>query len=141
MKTIKSLIIRDRYNNTERRVIKAAFNYVDDINPKNKSRHVSLLMFKGEVIQGGVNNEKAFFDYRPLGFNSIHSEYACIKKFLRFNPASQIKYFTLWNVRINRYNEIVNSRPCRRCSYLLQLFEPKRVFFSDESGRFQQWQN
>lgn len=134
-----AIIVRNKYSGREKKIITTAFDYIDDCNPNNKSLHVSIISLKGEVIEIGVNNEKAFFAGHPFGYLSIHSEYAVVRKFLNSHYAGQLHQYDLWNVRINRFNEVVNSRPCKRCQYMLGVFTPKRVFYSNEFGEFEQW--
>lgn len=139
----RPIIIDGDYTTIERRIIKEAFRALPKINPRNKSRHLSILSLNGWPIEVGYNDEKnQYSHFRRLGFNSIHSELHVIRKFLQGHYAGQLRQFDLFNVRINRYNRIVNSKPCRKCEYLLtNLFCPQRIFFTGEAGEFIQWQS
>ncbi len=128
------------YTRTERSVIDKAFSLLGKISKTNKSRHISLLEYKGWFVAHGLNNEKAFNAY-SFGYihQSIHSEWDAVRRFLRKNCIADLQKMSLYNVRITRHNEIKNSRPCRRCQSYLLTFPPKRIFFSTDEGRFQQW--
>lgn len=138
----RPIIISGEYTVVQRRIIKEAFRHLHKVNPNNKSRHFSILALGGYPVEVGINNEKSeYTHFRRLGFNSIHSELHVVRKFLHGHYAGQLSQYDLFNVRINRYNEIVNSKPCRKCEYLLtNLFCPQRIFYTNESGEFQQWQ-
>lgn len=137
----KPIIISGKYTNLQTKIIKEAFKYLKDIPAANRYRHISIIASKGDIIEAGTNNEGASVDGRAFGYLSLHSEYNVVKKFLRSHYAGQLQYYDLWSVRIDRYNRIVNSRPCQRCRYLLSIFRPRRIYYSNENGAFEQWQN
>lgn len=140
-KLCRPIILNGDYSNQQLKIIKTAFNYLQDCPVTNKSRHISIISFKGEIVEAAVNKERSFYGHKPFGYQSIHSEYNVVRKFLRSYHANELNDFDLYNVRISRYNQPVNSKPCKRCQYFLGIFRPHRIFFTGESGRFEQWLN
>lgn len=138
----RPIIIRNRYTSMEKKAIEYAFGVIHKCPRSNRSRHVSLLVAGKQIIDYAVNNEKSSLPHKPLGFASIHSELGLVRKFLSNHYAGNLSQYEIFNVRINRFNEVVNSKPCRRCQYLLgNLFVPKKVRYTDESGDFVIWSN
>lgn len=135
----RPLVISGNYTTWEKRLVEFAFNKVKQCNPYNKSRHVSILCKGKKLVEFGLNNEESTYTHR-FGYKSNHAEYEVLRRFLRFNTLSELSKLTLFNCRINRYNEVVNSRPCRKCAYLLEFFPTKSVYFSNDIGVFEQWQ-
>ena len=133
----RPIILNGKYSGRQLKIVKTAFDYLQDCPQENRYRHISIISFKGEVIEVGVNNEKANLTNKPFGYLSIHSEYSVIKKFLRTHYAGQLSKHEFWNLRLNRYNQLAISKPCNRCQSLLQVFAPKKIWYSDWDGFFQ----
>lgn len=139
-KSFRPIVINNVYTSLEKKVIEFAFNQLHKINPNNKSRHVTTLLKGRNIVGYGINNEKSSYT-NFFGYLSNHSEYDAVRKYLRFHTTTELSKLSMYNCRINRFNEVVLSRPCRRCQSLLEFFPVKSVFFTGESGRFEQWLN
>lgn len=136
------LINGSEYTPLQRKIIRFAYEKITEHCPAgNKSLHASILTIGKEIEVYGVNDEKNSYGNSSFGYLSIHSEFSCIRKYLRDFPIDWLSDYTMWNIRFNRYNEIALSRPCYKCAYMLSVFQPKRLFYSDESGRFRPWQS
>jgi deoxycytidylate deaminase len=108
-----------------------------------RSFHVTGIFNKNKIISIGINNYRKTHpksyefikdevvnegDYFP----SIHSELSAILK-LSVEDCSD---FTFFNVRIDKNNQINNSRPCSGCVKLLKQVGFNHFFYSDEKGAF-----
>lgn len=132
------VIINGRYNSLQKRIVEYAFSKLHLHNKDNKSRHISIIVEGKNIIEFGINDEKNN-NIKFYGYMSRHSEYDVIRRYLRLRTLEDLKSVNLYNCRINRFNEIVNSRPCKRCANLLQFFPVKSVFFTNEMGDFMKW--
>ena len=132
------LVSSNGFTRLESKIVDFSFRCLKKINPQNRYRHISVLTYKGNIIEYGLNDEQSSYQNR-LGYLSIHSEYNAIKRFLKTHTLNELDSISLYNCRINRYNQLVNSKPCRRCQYMLSIFSPKKVFHSNENGEFEQW--
>jgi hypothetical protein len=140
MKAQQAVILNGCYTPFQKRIVTYAYERIKQCNPYNKSRHCSVLCKGKDIICYGINNEESRYTHR-FGYLSNHAEYEAVRRFLRFRTLKDLEKMTMYNCRINRYNEVVNSRPCRKCSQLLIFFPVKNLFYTDEVGGFQQWQS
>jgi hypothetical protein len=129
---MKTIVIPDLgYTKIEKRIIDRAYREISNSNYYNKSRHCSILTTsRGFILCSSINKEVA----------ELHSEYACLRKFNRMSTVDPLSDCFLFNVRISRHNEIKNSKPCCRCSALLKRFTPRKVFFTNDEGVFEQYE-
>ncbi len=132
------LIVNDPgYSRLERKLIDFAFAEIHRCS-SGKSRHISFLLKRSKIISWGWNEENKS---HPLAqrfgyFNgAIHSELMAVVKFNKF--ANDISDCTLVNIRIDRHNQIRNSRPCLRCQNLLIGFNITDVVYTNGNGIFQ----
>lgn len=101
--------------------------------------HLSAILNKSKILSLGINNYKKThpqnekFGYYPLA--GVHAEMgACLR--LGLTDCSGL---TIVNLRINRKNEIANSKFCHGCSNLIKSLNFKEAFYSTDLGDFQQY--
>lgn len=122
------------YSRLQKKLVGIAFSVIHNCPPHNKSRHVSILCHRNKIISVGINNERRSHPLSKKIGNNTHSELNCIIQHrhydLNFNRMS------MYNIRITRHNEIKNSKPCKFCTKLLEAYEIKRVYYTDDNGVF-----
>lgn len=133
------IVANSTYSRFQRKLIETAFSNLHKLNPLNRYRHFSIITDRKKVVEIGWNDEKVVYNNIKLGYLGIHSEYAAIRKFLKYSSLDEFNKLDLYNLRISRYNQLANSRPCNRCSHLLTYFNPRHVYYSNEVGEFQKW--
>ena len=93
--------------------------------------HVSFILKKSRVLSISSNNYlKTHPQTRNFGYkthNRIHSELGAALK-LGLNDFSGL---TLFNVRINRNNQLDMSCPCLGCQNLIKSLNFKSVYYTD----------
>ena len=62
----------------------------------------------------------------------IHAELQCIIK-SKIKPYEDNSDLTMYIVRVNKNNEIVNSRPCDGCIEILKTFNIRKIFYNIDS--------
>jgi deoxycytidylate deaminase len=105
--------------------------------PKYEGMHVSFITRRNTIICYGFNDIlKTHPMSKRFGYpnENIHSELAAIKNFSL--PVSELKKYTLFNVRIDRNGQFNNSKPCKNCRRMLEYFGIKKVYFSTKKGMF-----
>lgn len=133
---INPLLIRNPgYRPLERRLIEIAFETIQNCS-NGKSKHVSFLVKRNKINSVGWNNE---FASHPLSqkYNyygaRIHSE---LHSIIRYRGKS-IEDNVVFNIRINRQNEVVSSMPCQRCQYLMRCYGIKNCCYTNKDGCFE----
>lgn len=98
----------------------------------NRSKHFSFLVRKNKIISFGYNKT---LKTHPLclKFNyssqAIHSELACL-----LNCSKIDKRSFMINIRIDKDNNLLMSRPCGHCTNLLLHHDITNVVYSTEEG-------
>lgn len=129
------MICAGRTSKLEEKIIRKAFNYVDKC--EGKSRHISFIVRRNKILAVGWNR-----DTRTLALArrfrywqaSIHSEIACIANFP--HSIAELRYCEMWNVRIDRHNQIRISKPCQRCRKVINAFDLAGVYYTTDEGDF-----
>jgi tRNA(Arg) A34 adenosine deaminase TadA len=104
----------------------------------HRCKHFSFACKKNEVYAVGWNQP---FKTHPLAkkfgykFNCIHSELHAILK-LNVKP-SELRKYTLVNVRLDKQGEVKMSKPCKVCQKLLGVFQFAEVYYSTNLGTFE----
>lgn len=105
--------------------------------------HFSFLFCRNKLLAVGVNiqdkpNAKALFFARRFGlkrrieFPFIHSEISGVQKLWgKYHIDSSIK---LVNVRINKFGELKNSKPCDDCYAVLHGLGIDEIYYSTNEG-------
>lgn len=97
----------------------------------DRSKHFSFLVRKNNIISVGYNSFKTHpkslkFKYYK---NHTHSELACI-----LNANKIDKKCSLINIRIDKKDNILLSKPCEKCQDLLYHYGINDVIYSYEKG-------
>lgn len=50
------------------------------------------------------------------------------------SPRCLRKKLEIFVIRVNKNDELMNSKPCNTCLYYMKLFGVKSVYYSDENG-------
>ena len=97
--------------------------------------HTTTVFNKNKILAIGVNDynrshplavkykkKEVWNDYSP----SIHSELSAILK-LGLEDCSDLTFF---NIRVDKFGNICNSKPCSGCSELLKQIGFKKLYYS-----------
>lgn len=125
------------YTYLQKKVILLAFEEIKKCPEINKSRHCSIICKGKKIIATGINYENRTHPLSNKIGNTVHSELAAIMSIRHFEW--DFRKFTLFNVRFNRFNEVVNSKPCSWCEKLILAYEIKDVYFTNNVGEFEKW--
>lgn len=97
-----------------------------------RSKHFSFLIRKSNIVSVGWNNGSkthpiaAKFNYYS---EAIHSELHCI-----LNASKIDKKCSMINIRIDKRDKILLSKPCEKCQNLLYHYGINDVIYSYEKG-------
>lgn len=121
--------------------------------PKHPLRcfHISFVLKKKKIIAIGINSVKThtsnlkhpkFANSNPslnikADAGACSELQACLKLKNKTNIKS--KKCVLVNIRINKHGEVKNSKPCQSCANLLNYFEFKDVYYSNNEGAFNKY--
>ena len=120
-------------NKFEQKLIELARATIDFSEAK-KAYHVSFLIRGKRIESIGVNHMRKTHTLANSYGSYIHSEVHSIIKYRGWN--SNLTKCNLWNIRINKYEEICNSRPCVPCQKVIGDFGIRRVYHTDDMGDF-----
>ena len=118
------------YTTFQKRVIELSFENINKY-----SRHCAIITRGKKIVSIGINDTNRTHPLSKKIGNFIHAELAaCIK--IRHREIDYNKY-SLYSVRINRYNQVVNAKPCKYCTRLIyDMFPFGNIFYTSESGVF-----
>lgn len=119
-----------------------------DPEPAMRVQVFSMAWYKGRVLAMGQNKPKT----HPLNlinilrFNTgeIHRN-KCIcaelNLFLKLKRTTNVSFdkLTICNVRLDKNGQIKNSRPCLSCDNLLKYTKPKKLFYTNEGGNWEEY--
>lgn len=98
-----------------------------------RSKHAAALVVKNKIISIGVNKEKTHPIQRKYSrdecLNWTHAEIDCLK-----NVDIDIRKSTLYVVRSNTGNDLLESCPCEGCMGMIEDSNIKRVVHSVSNG-------
>jgi deoxycytidylate deaminase len=117
----------------ERKLIELARATID-FQEQKKAYHVSFLVRGKRIESIGVNHMRKTHSLSRSYGQNIHSEVHSIIKYRGWN--SNLTKCDMWNVRINRYDEVCNSRPCAPCQKIIADFGIRRTYYTDDEGEF-----
>jgi deoxycytidylate deaminase len=63
-------------------------------------------------------------------YRSIHAEVNAIRQFLRRHRPETLSKSTLIVIRLDRMDQLQCSRPCPRCTQVLEKYQLNKVFYS-----------
>ena len=123
----------------ESKLITKSFNLIDL--PDSRFKHFSFLCRRNRIISIGWNSRKSHTKAELHGyfFESMHSELHCILN--AKNTIDNLSDLTLYNVRINNWNEVCMSRPCVICQKLMFVFNISKCKYTNTKGIFECYTN
>ena len=106
-------------------------------NKRKRSFHYTFLTLRNNILHWEINLENKSHpeSFRQGYFGSTqHSELRAIVTFPY--PTNILNRLDLWNIRINRHNQIACSRPCERCEDFISEFNFRHIFYTDNIGNW-----
>lgn len=113
---------------------------------ESRTFHTTFIYRKGKLQKIGINSTKTHprnfdYDYRCRADNkdirafvTLHSELSAVLKYGREDCSDCI----FVNVRIDRNGQVAMAKPCSGCQDMLNQVGYKRIFFTNEYGKFEQ---
>ena len=105
--------------------------------------HMTFIMYRNRVISVGTCNPNKThprnlnYPYENPGFKGIHSELDAIIKL----GEEDCRDYTFINIKIDKNNNTAVSRPCVGCAALLHQVGYKKLLYSVEEDKFEEWKN
>jgi hypothetical protein len=118
-----------------------------DLNAGKRSNHFCFLCYKNKFISVGQNKKKTHptnlknpKTSRKTGENFASEKHICaefdaIKKTINTTNIS-LKKCELFSIRIDRNKQINYSKPCESCLKLLDFFDIRDVYYTNEIGNW-----
>lgn len=129
------------------RLEEIAFALYDHEHPL-RTFHVSFILQRRKILSIGINNVKTHpvnllnpkFDNQGQVFSDkgTCSELNAISKLIRQTRVNT-EICSLVNIRIDKNGKLNHSAPCLSCQSLIAHHGFKKVFFTNENGRFQNY--
>lgn len=98
-------------------------------------KHFSFLVDGDKILAIGYNHLMYHPKAKHYGyqFGDLHSELGCLLKHAQRDCSG----FEMVNVRLNRFGEVRQSKPCLTCQRVLRMFKVKKIHYSiDYLGNF-----
>lgn len=103
---------------------------------RSKNTHGAVVVKSGRVVGTGWNktrnNPNIVSPEHIKSDCSYHAEQVAIREAGEYNVRGAIIYVA----RVNRHGDDRNSKPCPRCSDLIDRAGIKRVIFTSEAGEY-----
>jgi deoxycytidylate deaminase len=100
---------------------------------EHNQRHGAVIFDKNIIISTGYNVASGSASKLHPRFcrwqYSIHAETACI-----LNAKTDLKGCSMLIIRLNKANELMNSRPCNWCYSYLNYVGIKKIIYSNKEG-------
>jgi len=136
MSTLPIIVNDPGYNLFQRSLIKRAFEEVKSCRKDNKARIVSFLTLRKKIISVGINDEYKTSPQAKKYFGAkLHAEFRCIKK--RQYKIKDYSNMSIYNVRLNRQNEVVCSKPCNLCLGEILIRGIRKIYYTSYCGSFE----
>lgn len=110
---MKRLFFQEAYN----QALKSEMNF----------NHGAVLIYRGKIIGRGYNT---YFNTNSEDKNSLHAEAMAIQDGLKRINEMKLKHCNLIIIRVNGGGNCVNSKPCERCTRLINKHCIKKVYYS-----------
>lgn len=123
---------------------RALFPTVEERNGR-RCIHYSFLFNKTKLILVAENKQSTHTVNRynlkkfDISLKNICSECRLFLKAKSKFDNLNWKKLTVINVRVNLNGEICNSRPCSACENLLRYISPGEVYYTNNSGEFEEF--
>tara|TARA_B100000575_G_scaffold269966_1_gene250080 strand:+ start:92 stop:427 length:336 start_codon:yes stop_codon:yes gene_type:complete len=89
--------------------------------------HGCVVIYRGKIIGKGYNT---YINSNCYDKASLHAEVSAINDALKKISAEELKKCKLIVIRINKFGEHLNSKPCYNCTNYINKFRIKKVFHS-----------
>ena len=108
-----------------------------DLSSYGKSTHGAVLCRHGNVLNASHNKDKTCsfgsrFRAPDAGRATLHAELGAILNM----PRESTEGADIYVVRVNRFGELRNSKPCQMCHNAMKFVGIKRVFYSNDEGTY-----
>lgn len=114
-----------------------------------RTMHGSLAVYKNKIITMGLNVKKTNpinlrnkkINRQGMDVSSTKftcSEWICLNR-LRKTTNIPFNNITLINLRMNRNHTLCYSAPCVGCRNLLTFIQPRKVFYTNDQGGFEEY--
>lgn len=129
------------------RILEKSLNLAKKINSdticNQKFRHFSFIYDNNKLLSIGVNNPvhfnrkvysigKKFGIPKFVQFPFLHSEIDSLIKLLHIRKISGREKIVI--IRLNKKNELRNSKPCDSCQIVLNQLNFRKMWWSTENG-------
>ena len=101
---------------------------------ERQKKHVSLIFHKNKLVSIGINQFKTHPLARKYGYviDCVHSELDAFNKLPKSYKRGE-KRLKLINFRMNRFQQLRNSKPCKKClSWCVDFFD--EIWYTDDEG-------
>ena len=110
---MKRLFFQEAYN----QALKSEMNF----------NHGSVLIHRGKIVGRGYNT---YFNTNSSEKNSVHAEVSAILDGLKKVNHEDLKRCELVIIRVNTQGNVVNSKPCDKCTKFINKLGIKKVYHS-----------
>ena len=134
---MSTIITKENYSRLQIRMLEISFENLYKCNG-GRSRHFSFICKKSKIVSWGWNSEHKSHPiamYHGYHAAAIHSELSAYTRFPRHT--CDIESCDYYNIRIDRYNKVCMSKPCKNCQKLIVGINPRRFYFTNEDGKFE----
>lgn len=111
-----------------------------------KTFHTTFILKKNRIQKIGINADKTHpanlkYDYCGKDGKDIramvgvHSELSAILKYGK-DDCSDCVFI---NVRIDKNGNVTMAKPCRGCQDMLKQIKYKKLYYTNNTGKFEQW--
>ena len=98
------------------------------------SRHAAAIVHKNKIIARGRNSYKTHPAMKLWGKNSrslcLHAEIAAIIEFIKNYPPQFASKCDLYVLRLNKKNEVCESKPCKGCQKAIDFYKFNKVVWT-----------
>ena len=133
---MKSYVNNPDYTPFQRKLVSLAFDRIHNCPDDNKAKIISFLTKGKTIVSWGFNDEfktdpkaSAYVDFK------IHAEFMAVMRMRHY--IESYAGMSIYNVRISRHNQVLNSKPCHRCLGELLLRDIRKIYYTNEFGLFQ----
>ena len=93
-------------------------------------KHGCVAVCNGKQIASGYNNYRTYSKDKIINNTcSTHAEIDCVRKCIK--NKKNTKHISIYIVKINKKNELKNSKPCSQCLLFLKKVNIKKIYYSD----------
>lgn len=123
---MKNTIIRDCLRIAEQK------NNPDDHPQYGFFHHYSFIIQDNKIIEWGMNRDGSPFIHGYHDSSKIHSEVDAFRKARGLLDPK--KPFEILNIRLNKTNQLRNSKPCKCCFSFIKAMGASKIYFSTDVG-------